>query len=464
MKKLLLLLMILGLMLSGTPASIQGNAAASLFTDVPDNAWYKKDLEYIAKDSRKIMEGYNGRFFPGDTLTVEQFLKTVTVAAGFVAEPVQAPIKWSFPYIDKAYSMKLIQSGEFSDYERGITRAEMARIIIRALPSITGETEVSYETDAIKTRMGDYSTIPEALRDYVCQAYQLGILTGGTDGKFNPNKTLVRAEAAAVLHRLVDKTARVTMPEPVETSEMWTDAEFEAFMKSAEVKDYVNTNAIVKVENGKIYFKDVDNENKPVLISEDANTRGINDFVYKLYKIMAYHTKKTDGYMMGFYVIEDGYIRLMFYVNKNDHHYLQYGVIDLFIYLEPTKSPTAEEYFPGKQTGDTHYKWTIGAIRENGAIRDYMVGMDRSNFEWTSPRFERIILDLSKEIYGIRQGQAFFQFVLNKVDAYFLSDDKNYKSSYMGFNKDVGVEIIHYYPEEYNYGLKFSTDQPEVRK
>ena len=464
MKKLLLLLMILGLMLSGTPASIQGSAA-SLFTDVPDNAWYKRDLEYIAKDSRKIMEGYNGRFFPGDTLTVEQFLKTVTVAAGFVAEPVQAPIKWSFPYIDKAYSMKLIQSGEFSDYERGITRAEMARIIIRALPSITGETEVSYEADAIKTRMGDYSTIPEALRDYVCQAYQLGILTGGTDGKFNPNKTLVRAEAAAVLHRLVDKTARVTMPEPVETSEMWTDAEFEAFMKSAEVKDYVNTNAVVKVENGKIYFKSYISPTGSEVIPENQYPV-MSKQVYNLFKIMTYHTQKTDGYMLGYYQDERDprYVRLQFYVNKDDHNYLQYGAIDLFIYLEPTKSPTAEEYFHGKQTGDTHYKWTIGAIRENGAIRDYMVGMDRSNFEWTSPRFERIILDLSKEIYGIRQGQAFFQFVLNKVDAYFLSDDKNYKSSYMGFNKDVGVEIIHYYPEEYNYGLKFSTDQPEVRK
>jgi hypothetical protein len=49
--------MILGLTLTGVPAENKRNAAAALFTDVPDNAWYKKDLEYIANDSRRIMEG-----------------------------------------------------------------------------------------------------------------------------------------------------------------------------------------------------------------------------------------------------------------------------------------------------------------------------------------------------------------------------------------------------------------------
>jgi len=462
MKKILVTIMILGLVLTGVPAEIKGIAAAPLFTDVPDNAWYKKDLEYIANDSRRIMEGYNGKFFPGDTLTVEQFLKTVTVAAGFVAEPVQPPIKWSFPYIEKAYSMKLIQSGEFTDYERGITRAEMARIIIRALPSITGETKVAYDLNTIKARMSDYNTIPENLRDFVCQAYQLGILTGGTDGKFNPNKTLVRAEAAAVLHRLVDKSARVTQPTSNDTKDMWTDAEFEAFMRSAEVKNYVNTNAIVKVENGRIYFKDVDNGNKPVLISEDADTQGINDFVYKLYKIMAYHTKKTDGYMMGYYVIEDKYVRLMFYVNKNDHRYIRSGAIDLTIYLEPTKSITAEKHFPGKQKGHTYYIWILGGLHDDEDLAGYKLGMDRRQFEWTQPRYEKIFRDLCVEVYGEQQGMAFYNFALTELDNRFYTGT-DYKASYISFNKDVGAEIVYYVPEE-NVPSRFSTDKPAIKK
>ena len=461
MKKLLLLLMILGLMLSGTPASIQGNAAASLFTDVPDNAWYKKDLEYIAKDSRKIMEGYNGRFFPGDTLTVEQFLKTVTVAAGFVAEPVQAPIKWSFPYIDKAYSMKLIQSGEFSDYERGITRAEMARIIIRALPSITGETEVSYEADAIKTRMGDYSTIHEALRDYVCQAYQLGILTGGTDGKFDPNKTLVRAEAAAVLHRLVDKTARVTLPEPVETSEMWTDAEFEAFMRSAEVKDYVNTYSVIKVENGKIYFRSLADPTTFSLVPED-----INDMVYNLFKIMAYHTKKTDGYMMTGYQnkYEDPYVNFSFYVGKSDYKYISHGAIDLYIHLEPTKSLTAEKYFPGKQKGVSNYRWVIGALKKHNDIVDagWEPGMPIGDFDNTAERYEVLLRDLCKEVYGEKQGIAFSNYALEENDKYYDLLEK-YKANFIGFRSDMGFELVYIYPDIFS-GHVFWTDKPEVKK
>ena len=463
MKKLLLLLMILGLMLSGTPASIQGNAAASLFTDVPDNAWYKKDLEYIAKDSRKIMEGYNGRFFPGDTLTVEQFLKTVTVAAGFVAEPVQAPIKWSFPYIDKAYSMKLIQSGEFSDYERGITRAEMARIIIRALPSITGETEVSYETDAIKTRMGDYSTIPEALRDYVCQAYQLGILTGGTDGKFNPNKTLVRAEAAAVLHRLVDKTARVTMPEPVETSEMWTDAEFEAFMKSAEVKDYVNTYKVVKIENRKIYWKSNLNPGQSVLMSE-KDFPGINEMVYNLVKILVYHTKKTDGYSIINYLddSEEKDFYLLFYVNKEDYKYIPSGAIELWINTIPPKSLTAEKYFPGKQKGVSYYRWSIGALKKHTDLIGWEPGMNIGDFDNTAERYEVLLRDLCKEVYGEKQGIAFSNYALEENDKYYDLLEK-YKSNFIGFRSDMGFELVYIYPDIFS-GHVFWTDKPEVKK
>ena len=456
MKKLLLLLMILGLMLSGTPASIQGNAAASLFTDVPDNAWYKKDLEYIAKDSRKIMEGYNGRFFPGDTLTVEQFLKTVTVAAGFVAEPVQAPIKWSFPYIDKAYSMKLIQSGEFSDYERGITRAEMARIIIRALPTITGETEVSYETDVIKARMGDYSTIPEALRDYVCQAYQLGILTGGTDGKFNPNKTLVRAEAAAVLHRLVDKTARVTLPEPADNSDMWTDAEFEAFMRSAEVKDYVNTYKVVKIENRKIYWQSV-------LMSE-KDFPGINEMVYNLVKILVYHTKKTDGYSIINYLddSEEKDFYLLFYVNKEDYKYIPSGAIELWINTIPQKSITAEKYFSGKQKGLSYFRWVLGALRQEKDLIGWKPGMPIGDFDNTAERYEVLLRDLCKEVYGEKQGIAFSNYALEENDKYYDLLEK-YKSNFIGFSSDMGFELVYIYPDILR-GHVFWTDKPEVKK
>lgn len=464
MKKVLVVLMIIALILCSLPADIHKSDATSLFTDVPQNAWYYKNLEYISKDSRKIMEGYNGKFTPAGTLTVEQFLKCVTVASDFMAPPTKAGEKWSFPYIEMAVKMKLVQSGEFADFERGITRAEMARIIIRALPIITGETSISYDINTVKSRMGDYDSIPVALKDYICKAYQLGILNGGTDGKFNPNKTLVRAEAAAVIRRLVDKSARAAVVEENEVTEMWSDAEFEAFMKSTEVMDYVNIYPIVKIENRRIYWRSILRSGQSTLMPEENNP-DVNNMVYNLFKIMAYHAIKTDGYLAVGYNDESkgGTLFSNFYVGKEDDHYLPSGAITLNIYSKPQNSPTATKFFPSKQKGDTHYEWILGAIRKKDALRGFEPGMDRSKFEWTAPCYEKIINDLFVEVYGTQQGNLFYNFAINELDEYFLTDD-DYKSSYIGFKQNIGCELVYYTPERDIAGIRFSTDRPEVEK
>ncbi len=464
MKKALAVVVILMLMLSGMPAGFQKSAAASLFTDVPEGIWYYKDLEYIVKDSRQILVGFAGKFGPLDNLTVEQFLKCVTVASGFVAQPIKPGEKWSLPYIEKAVEMKLVLSGEFTDYARAITRAEMARIIIRSLPSITGETSVTYDINTMKSRMLDYDSIPVKLQDDVCKAYQLGILTGGSDGKFNPNGSLQRASAVSAIRKLIDKSARVAVPVGNEKSEIWSDAEFEAFMRSGDVKDYVNTYPIVKIENRKFYWRSIINPGQSTLIPEDNNPN-VNNMVYNLFKIMAYHTKKTDGYMAIGYNDrpDEGVLLVRFYVGKEDDHHLPNGAIELNIYTKPQKSITADKHFPGKQKGKTHYEWILGAIRESGAIKEYKPGMDRTKFEWTAPCYEQIIKDMAVEVYGQQQGKAFFNFALGELDESFFSEDE-YKASFIGIKQDIGCEMVYYTPEAIIAGLRFSTDRPEVRK
>ncbi len=464
MKKALAVVVILMLMLSGMPAGFQKSAAASLFTDVPEGIWYYKDLEYIVKDSRQILVGFAGKFGPLDNLTVEQFLKCVTVASGFVAQPIKPGEKWSLPYIEKAVGMKLVLSGEFTDYTRAITRAEMARIIIRSLPSITGETSVTYDSNTMKSRMLDYDSIPVKLQDDVCKAYQLGILTGGSDGKFNPNGSLQRASAVSAIRKLIDKSARVAVPVGNEKSEIWSDAEFEAFMRSGEIDDYMNIYKVVRIENRKIYWKSNLNPGQAVLIPEENNP-GVNDMVYNLVKIMAYHTKKTDGYL-GINYLDDskgGKFFAKFYTGKYDYQYISNGAIEIYIHAKPRKSSTADKYFPGRQKGDTHYEWILGVIREKDAIEGYELGMDRTKFEWTSPRYEKIIKDMAIEVYGHQQGNAFFNFSLAELDEYFYTED-DYKASFIGIEHDIGCEVVYFTPEELISGMRISTDRPEVRK
>lgn len=462
MKKAVAISMILVLVFLSVPQGINRTSAASLFSDAPQSSWYYKDLEYITKDSRKIIEGYKGKFYPSGNLTVEQFLKCVTVASGFVAKPVSAGMSWSFPYIEKAVSMKLVEGGEFNKYDRGITRAEMSRIIVRVLPSITGETKTSYDLANMKALMSDYASIPESMKDYVCQAYQLGILQG-SKGKFNPGSTLTRAEAVAVIHRVLDKNARIKVPEP-EVSEIWSDAEFEAFMRSGDVKNYMNTYKVAKIENRKIYWKSNQNPGQQVLVPEDKNP-GVNEMIYNIVKIMAYHTKKTDGYMVINYLDDttEHEFSTKFYVGKEDHSHLRYGAIELYIHSNPLKSKVADKYFPGKQKGDTHYKWYFGAIYDNEKVRDFKPGMDRTKFEWTAPKYESIIRDVSEEVYGSQQGKYFFDFALKEIDQDFLTGG-NHKASYIGFNNDIGCEVVYYYPEKDFPIIRISTDKPEVEE
>ena len=142
MKKLISLVLILvislGIFSSSNSVSI---AATASYKDVPKNAWYYEHVKFVSNDPRQIMVGYNGIFNPLENLTVEQFIKVVVHAAD---EKVvnRAGEYWANVYIQKGLDLGYVKSGEFTNYKRAITRAEMARIIMRALPSKIGRAHV----------------------------------------------------------------------------------------------------------------------------------------------------------------------------------------------------------------------------------------------------------------------------------------------------------------------------------
>jgi len=390
---------------------------------------------------------------------VEQFIK-ITVAAAGRSVTVPQGQYWGDVYTPIGLELGFVLPGEFTDYKRPITRAEMARIIVRALPSITGEKDITYDANVIKSRMVDYDSIPANLKDYVCKCYQLGILVGGSDKKFNPNGTLTRASAAAVIHNMLDPTVRT--PVVVDAaSEMWSDAEFEAYLRSSD-GTYVNVNAISKVENGKVYWKP-DGRAESVLLPEERNP-GINDMVYNVIKIMAYHTVKTKGYLLMSYSdkILGGVLQIRYYISKQMHNVVFDGDIAFCIYDPPIKSWTGDKYFPGQQKGFSTYNWVFGALHTSEDIRGYELGMDRSEFTWTAPRYEIIIKEVFNEVYGPSQGAAFYEYVIQEIDKLYLDPD-HYTASYIGAKPQMGFELIHHYPDIISYP-QFWTSKPEERK
>ena len=83
----------------------------------------------------------------------------------------------------------------------------MALIAGRALDDITDNSDYR-DPVAVSSLIKDYQDISHYQKWNVVKCYDLGILTGFPDGEFKPDNILTRAEAVAVIRRLIDPSAR----------------------------------------------------------------------------------------------------------------------------------------------------------------------------------------------------------------------------------------------------------------
>ncbi len=197
MKKLLVLLSII-LTFSGNPTA---SGTRFEFNDVSDNDWFKENVHTLV--NMNVVDGYpDGSFRPGQDINADAFIKMAVTALGYTDIENGSPY-WASTYIDKAMELNLVLEDEFSGYGRPVTRYEMARIIVRAL-----EEDYEGNLQEYARLITDYHLIEDIYKDYVVKAYCKGILTGYKDGSFRGERTATRAEAAAIIHRLIDDAAR----------------------------------------------------------------------------------------------------------------------------------------------------------------------------------------------------------------------------------------------------------------
>ena len=90
----------------------------------------------------------------------------------------------------------------------------MANITGRALDKVTSESEYR-DPLSVSGLIKDYNSIQISYRTNIIKCYDLGIITGYPDGEFKPFNILTRAEAVAVVRRLIDPAARKITPLPV---------------------------------------------------------------------------------------------------------------------------------------------------------------------------------------------------------------------------------------------------------
>ncbi|MEE0944007.1 MAG: S-layer homology domain-containing protein [Clostridia bacterium] len=105
---------------------------------------------------------------------------------------------WAKGSINALYSLGFVngkptENGiEFASLDE-ITRAEAAAIIGRALPHLTEEAELVFE---------DTDSIPSWARSYVAVLYKSGIISGGDNNTFMPERDVTRAESATMLYKI----------------------------------------------------------------------------------------------------------------------------------------------------------------------------------------------------------------------------------------------------------------------
>ena len=213
---ILLTTLLISLLLANTAFA----AAAKKFTDVPDNAWYGNTVYTLVESG--IIDGFpDGTFKSQNTVAVDQFIKMAVVAAGNKVVPQEG--YWAQAYIDLATSKGLIQSGEFQDYKRPITRGEMARILVRALKE-TSKDDISSYTKLIK----DYDKTAAGYKEYILKATAYGLMQGYPDGTFKYENNATRAEAATMIHRLIDESVRIN-PDAIDVA-MPADKDFKPYI------------------------------------------------------------------------------------------------------------------------------------------------------------------------------------------------------------------------------------------
>ena len=204
MKKSIILLLAILIFISVPVNAVIGQGTTTHFTDVKETDWFYKDVMELIR--RGLISGYPDKTFrPNAQIRVNEFTKILvsTIDNNIKTSP---NAHWAEGYINKAKELGIIKNGEFSDYNRYITRGEMARMIVRTA-ELNGETQYN-KLENFKYIIPDYSSIDPSLQEYVIKAYSKGIISGYKDKTFSANESATRAQACAMIIKLIDESKR----------------------------------------------------------------------------------------------------------------------------------------------------------------------------------------------------------------------------------------------------------------
>lgn len=178
------------------------------FSDIANvQAWAGRQIQVVA--AKGAIEGIgSGKFAPKSNVTRAEFSKMLIRALNLENSTATesfsdvASTAWYAPYVAVAAEKGIITGRNASTFDPNatITRAEMATMIARAIKSLNpaATTDVS-----ALSKFSDAAKISASLKDGVAFAASNNLVIGNA-GKFNPNDTATRAEAAVIIYRTIN--------------------------------------------------------------------------------------------------------------------------------------------------------------------------------------------------------------------------------------------------------------------
>ena len=178
-----------------------------MFTDVATGAWYAENVKSAV--NLGLMKGQSAdRFVPlgsvtwAEALTLAARIHSIYAGDG---ETFAQSSPWYKVYAD--YAVKNgITAAEPAKYSAAVTRADLAVLLYKAVDSDALGVKNSVTDGFIPDVKGTESYGPA-----VYALYRAGVLTGDTKHCFNANTAVSRAETAAMVSRVADKTLRLSV-------------------------------------------------------------------------------------------------------------------------------------------------------------------------------------------------------------------------------------------------------------
>ena len=187
------------LTVSSCAAFQKTNTYPGAFVDVPADAWYAVNVA----DAYELgfMNGTSDvTFEPDGNVTVAEAV-TVASRVNAIFNDAQAPASsasgnWYDSYVAYAKEKGFVKDGQFDSYDRPATRAEMASLFYDALPADYFGAVNAVEAIPDVNNTADYAPKLLAL-------YKAGVVMGSDAyGTFNPDSSIKRCEAAAIIGRV----------------------------------------------------------------------------------------------------------------------------------------------------------------------------------------------------------------------------------------------------------------------